>query len=405
MPTEDVSELVACPDCGALYRRAAVVPGQKARCRRCGRVLYRGARLNAERLLALIAAALIVLVIANSAPIVDLRVQGIGNAATLTGSILALWADGRWLVAALVAATTLVFPLLDLLALGAALLLLRRNPASALAAWLLRLLRTVRPWGMVEVFMLGVLVALVKLSHMAEIHPGVALWAFAALTVLFAAILSYDLRGLWEARPVAPRAPLPAEAALVPCPVCGLVGPPAPHCPRCGAAVPARKHASLPRTWAFLLAGAILYVPANVLPIMRTSAIGGAESDTIMSGIVYFWTSGSPDLAVLIFFVSIFIPMAKIGSLTMLLLTVRRGSPRGKRRRTVLYRIVEFVGRWSMLDVFVVALMVGLVRFGALAAIDAGPGAAAFGAVVVLTMLAAHEFDPRLLWDTEDTHD
>jgi len=404
MPVEDASDLIACPDCGALYRHAPVAPGEKARCRRCGRVLYRGARLDAERLLALVVAALIVLVIANSAPIVDLRVQGIANSTTLAGSIGALWADGRILVAALVAATTLLFPLLDLCALAAALLLLRRDPASGLAARLLRTLQAVRPWGMIEVFMLGVLVALVKLSHMAEIRPGIALWAFAALTVLFAAILSFDLRGLWAVRPVAP-APPPAAAPLVPCHVCGLVTAPVPHCPRCGAPVHARKPASLTRTWAFLLAGAILYIPANVLPIMRTSSLGGAESDTIMSGIVYFWTSGSPDLAALIFFVSIFIPMAKIGSLTMLLLTVGRGSPRGKRRRTVLYRIVEFVGRWSMLDVFVVALMVGLVRFGALAAIDAGPGAAAFGAVVVLTMLAAHDFDPRLLWESEVPHD
>lgn len=193
---------------------------------------------------------------------------------------------------------------------------------------------------------------------------------------------------------------------LVACETCGLVSDPRgahrPQCPRCGAALHRRKPNALARTWALLIAAAILYVPANLLPVMTTKTLFRTTSDTIMSGIVYFWKSGSPDLAILIFAVSIFIPIAKIGCLALLALAARRGAARGLRQRATVYRIVDFVGRWSMLDIFVVTMTVGMVRFRSLATIDAEPGAAAFGAVVVLTMIAAHSFDPRLIWDSSE---
>ena len=171
------------------------------------------------------------------------------------------------------------------------------------------------------------------------------------------------------------------------------------RCPRCGAALSPRKPDSLSRTWAFLLAGMILYLPANLLPVMETRSLFGHQSDTILSGVVYFWTTGSQGLAALIFSVSILVPLLKMGTLLVLLVSVHRRSPDSRQERGHLFRVVEAVGRWSMLDVFVVALMVGLVHFGSVAVIEAGPGAASFGAVVVLTMLAAHSFDPRLIWD------
>lgn len=195
-------------------------------------------------------------------------------------------------------------------------------------------------------------------------------------------------------------------AGLIACETCGLVSDPGhgrrPQCPRCGALLHHRKPDSLKRTWALLIAAAILYIPANLLPVMTTTTLFRTTSDTIMSGIVYFWKSGSPDLAILIFTVSIFIPIAKIGCLALLALAARRGVANGLRERAVMYRIVDFVGRWSMLDIFVVTMTVGMVRFRALATIDAEPGAAAFGAVVVLTMIAAHSFDPRLIWDSSE---
>lgn len=178
------------------------------------------------------------------------------------------------------------------------------------------------------------------------------------------------------------------------------------RCPCCGAAARPRKADSLSHTWALLIAAAILYVPANLLPVMQTSSLLGTSRDTIISGVVYFWTSGSRGLAVLIFTVSVAVPLVKLASLAVLAHSAGRGGA-DPHRLGRLYRAVELAGRWSMLDVFVIALMVGMVRFRALAVIEAGPGTAAFGAVVVLSMLAAASFDPRLLWDArgEAPHD
>lgn len=170
-------------------------------------------------------------------------------------------------------------------------------------------------------------------------------------------------------------------------------------CARCGARLHVRKRDSIGRTWALLVAAAILYIPANLLPIMDTSSLFGSQQDTIMSGIVFLWTTGSWPLALLVFFASIMVPLLKIIVLMGLLITVQRRSTWRPRRRARLYRLIEFVGRWSMLDIYVVTILVALVQIQSLATIKAGPGAVAFGAVVVLTLIAAMTFDPRLIWD------
>jgi paraquat-inducible protein A len=171
------------------------------------------------------------------------------------------------------------------------------------------------------------------------------------------------------------------------------------QCPRCGASLHLRKPASLQRTWALLLAAAVCYVPANVLPVMRVTSFGQVASDTIMSGVVYFLTHDMWPLAVVVFVASIFVPVLKLAVLSFLVISVQRGSSWRPVERTRLYRITEAIGRWSMVDIFAITILVALVRLGNLASIDAGPGAVFFGAVVVITMLAAESFDPRLIWD------
>lgn len=198
-----------------------------------------------------------------------------------------------------------------------------------------------------------------------------------------------------------------AAAGLLLCQTCGQLSRAAPPwrqsvCARCGSALHARKPASLARTWAFLIAAAILYIPANTLPVMRSSSLFGAQQDTIWSGIVFLWLDGAWFLAVLVFVASIMVPLAKLLVLSSLVISVQLGAVRQPRLRTRLYRGIEFVGRWSMLDIYVVTLLVGLVQLQSIAAISAGPGAVAFGAVVVLTMLASLSFDPRLIWDAAD---
>jgi paraquat-inducible protein A len=201
-----------------------------------------------------------------------------------------------------------------------------------------------------------------------------------------------------------------ASLGLATCHACGLLSRvPRPahaaHCPRCGARVHLRKPDSVARAWALLLTASVLYVPANVLPIMHTGSLYGSQSDTIMSGIVYLWHAGSWDLAVIVFVASIVVPIAKIVAIAVLLVSVQRRSDWQPLQRARLYRWVEFVGKWSMLDVYVVALLATLVHFQGLASITAGAGAVAFGAVVVLTMFAAMAFDPRLIWEPVNASD
>src|SRR5258706_348240 len=207
--------------------------------------------------------------------------------------------------------------------------------------------------------------------------------------------------------------PAPVTAAslgLLVCHACGLLSRPAPRsheacCPRCGAHLHFRKPDSITRCWALLMTAVSLYIPANLLPMMHTSSLFGSQSDTIMSGVVYFLTSGSWYLALIIFFASIMVPLLKMIALALLLVTAQLHSHWQQDQRARLYRLVEFVGRWSMLDIYVVAVIVALVQLQGLATIQPGPGAVAFGAVVVLTMFAAMAFDPRLIWDpVEKTH-
>jgi len=174
------------------------------------------------------------------------------------------------------------------------------------------------------------------------------------------------------------------------------------RCPRCGARLHDRKPNSISRTWALVLAAFVFYIPANVLPITIVISLGKVQSDTIMSGVIYFIQTGMWPIALVIFLASIFIPLLKLLILTFLLISVQRKSSWRRRDRTRLYRITEIIGRWSMVDIFVVTILVALVHMGGLATIHAGPGAIFFGAVVVITIFAAMGFDPRLIWDTEE---
>lgn len=191
---------------------------------------------------------------------------------------------------------------------------------------------------------------------------------------------------------------------LVSCETCRLLARPANaqesgYCPRCGEKLESRRHASIQTTWALLIAAAICYVPANALPVLSTTALGSTEDDTILGGVVFLYTSGSWPLALLVLIASIMIPLGKIISLMYLLISIQRRSFMSNRERTRLYRLVTFIGRWSMLDVFVDTFTVALVQLSPLMSVAPGPGIVFFAAVVVLTMLAAESLDPRLIWD------
>jgi len=206
--------------------------------------------------------------------------------------------------------------------------------------------------------------------------------------------------------------PTALDKSLLSCHSCHLLcQAPAVHgkqkaiCPRCGAVLHQRKPNSLSRTWALVIAAFIFYIPANVLPITTVISLGKAQSDTIMSGVIYFILTGMWPIALVIFIASIFVPLVKLLILTFLLISVQRKWQWRPKDRTRLYRITEAIGRWSMTDIFVVTILVALVKLGALATIEAGPGAIFFAAVVVTTIFAAMSFDPRLIWDSMETND
>jgi paraquat-inducible protein A len=175
-------------------------------------------------------------------------------------------------------------------------------------------------------------------------------------------------------------------------------------CPRCGSEVLPRKRESIQQTWALVLASIVFYIPANLLPMMHVHTFAGTQSDTIMSGVIYFIESGSYLIGAVIFIASILVPVLKILILIYLLLSVQRGSARNRLERRRLYVLTEVIGRWSMVDVYVVSIMIALVHFGGLTEIRAGTGAVFFLLVVVVTMIAAMRFDPRLIWDSPKEH-
>lgn len=204
---------------------------------------------------------------------------------------------------------------------------------------------------------------------------------------------------------MSPTAITAMQRGLQSCEGCGLLSRPTPgsdegRCPRCGESLEFRKRASFQRTWAYVIGAAICYVPANVLPVLTTTTAAGAESDTIMQGVVLLWSPTGWPLSIIVLVASIIIPSAKILAIAYLLITAQRGSAANNEQRIRLYRMVAFVGRWSMVDVFVDTFTAALIQLQPLMSVEPGPGLIFFAAVVVLTMLAVESFDPRLIWDS-----
>lgn len=198
------------------------------------------------------------------------------------------------------------------------------------------------------------------------------------------------------------------DAGLLQCRVCSaLLKPPASlgrfdqmHCPRCGAPLRRQGHNnSVEVTWALLIAAAVLYIPANLLPVMSVYMLGQGQPDTIISGVLHLLEAGQWPLALIVFVASIFVPLLKLFAMAFLLISIQRKSRWRPHERMRLYKVTEYIGRWSMVDVFVIAILAGLVQFGTLARIEANAGAFSFAAVVVLTMFAAHTLDEHLIWD------
>jgi len=407
--------VVACHDCGLLHRVRSLPEHGAARCVRCGAVLYREKPNSLERSLILTCAALILFVVAHTFPFLSFELEGREQISTLFTGVIGLWQGGMWAIAALVFAAASLVPLLKLASSLYVLLPLHFGHRPPGLAPVFRAIEILHPWAMMEVYLLAVIVAYVKLSDLAQLEFGIAAFAFVGLiVVMIAAEAALDPRQVWERiGPQASGARLTQRSGsnLLSCHSCDqlceasrLPRHAEAHCPRCGAALHRRKPNSLARTWALVITAMILYIPANVLPVMTVISFGEGEADTILSGVKALIAAGMLPVALLVFFASITVPVLKILGLIYLLISVQRGSRWRPRDRTVLYRIVEAVGRWSMVDIFMISILVALVSLGEIATIEPGRGATAFAAVVVLTMIAAMSFDPRLIWDAQEDH-
>jgi paraquat-inducible protein A len=406
------AHLRQCRDCGLISAVPEVPPGRDARCPRCDRVLRRGQRGSRDRVLACAIGGLWFYLVAIMAPFMTVETIGRFRQSTLFTGPATLERSGLWEVGLLVLLATVVLPAVELIALIVVLIGLRlRNPPpwlSLVFQWLERL----APWAMVEVYFIGVFVAYTRLVGIVHVDIGMAAYALIGLMLTTVAIdATLDPDAVWAtlARKGATAArygravlvDMSRPPRMIGCHVCHAVSHarPGAACFRCGARLRMRRPDSVNRTWALLIAAAILYVPANLYPVMHVIQLGREQSYTILGGVRELVEAGLWPLAALVFIASIVVPLLKLGALLIMLTATHRQSATSLFDRTRLYRVIGVIGRWSMIDIFMVSILVGLVRFGVVSRITSDVGAACFAAVVILTMLATETFDPRLMWD------
>jgi len=344
-------DLVACGSCDWLHYRTIIEKGSRASCSRCGHELYTRKPFSIDRVLAAALAGVVFLLLSLVLPFLSLSQAGITSSISVLDAVDALWAsDMKWLCVMAVGMIILL-PLVRLSLLIWVMFRLRFRlgvlPSMRVA---MRWAEKLEPWAMAEIFMVGVVVSLVKIADLASLTVGLAFWS----------------------------------------------------CRLCGASVRSRKRHSLQRTWAFLIVGLMAYIPANLYPILITTSFSGNTSDTIISGVIALAQSGSIFVAVVVFVASILIPVTKFVIIVGLALSLHFQWNMSQKTRQTLHRVTEFIGRWSMIDVFVVAVLAGIIQLGAILTIEPGVGINAFALSVVFTMFSATSLDPRLIWDNDN---
>ncbi|PNQ59263.1 paraquat-inducible protein A [Vibrio sagamiensis] len=413
-------QLIACAECGLVVHIPIIKPSQSAHCPQCQYSLTKIYARPYQGVIAISIASLVALILSLSFPFMSFSVQGITQQITLLHAAKMLAEFHNILLGGLLLVTVLVLPALYISLILFMHLWAARSPRlplskrlAMLARILCKILFHIKPWLMVDVFLIGVLVSLIKISALASVSMGGAFWAFCAYAVLVVkCITMVDKSWLWGH--FIPIKKIPnvhaGESHLshnhIGCHTCHQINPinsgKVRLCLRCRSPLNLYDpKINLQKSWALLLASAILYLPANLYPMMYTVSLGYSQGSTILEGVILLWQLKSYPVAAVIFFASIFIPMAKMLTLSWLYYNAQRTSyliPEESLSRLKIYRITELIGRWSMIDIFVVAILVALVQLQNFMAIFPGPAALSFAAVVILTMLSAMTFDPRILW-------
>jgi paraquat-inducible protein A len=373
---------------------------QLAECGRCGRVLAGPATGHVGTPLALCAAATLLFIPSLLAPLLVVSTFGAQRVGWLSSTATGLWHDGFPSLALLVGLFSIVLPVGFLLLLIWVLASLHFGRGTRLGS-LFRWIKHLRPWVMAEVYLVGCFVSYSRIKVVASVDITTGGWFLLAATfVMLFALIQLDERTVWEM--LQPQKAGGRGGDTIGCTVCDLIVPAEDagrHCPRCGATLQLRKPHSIERTAALVMAGYMLYIPANTLPVLTTVRFGREEHNTILSGVLELIQNDLWPLAVIVFTASIILPLVKLLGLTWMLLETRRGSSHFLVGRTRFYRLIDAIGRWSNIDVFAVAMLVAILQFGALTAVHAGNGLIAFAAVVIITMIATMVFDTRLMWD------
>ena len=401
--------MLACEHCDKLLLIPELGSGERATCTRCGETADLHIERRFERAMAFSSAALVLFACALYFPFLGMAVSGVSSTMSLLEAGLGLCRNGDALLGIAVLGMVVVAPVIMMVA---TLVLAATARSGSDRPWrraLARVFHEIEYWNMADVFFLGVLVCLVKITAMARVEFGPSFWAYVA-----AAVCAWVALHSIDARAVLPAVPLrnenvdmegtAADSGLAACHVCRtLVDAEESHaCPLCGAACHVRTPASIQRTLAWLVTSVVLYVPANLLPMTQTTTLGRVSESTVAGSAVDMWHHGSYAVSLVIFIASMVIPILKMLAITRLSWAVGLGRTKNREKLARLYTLTEAVGRWSMVDVFVVALLVALIQIGSVLTIRPGAAALAFTGVVVCTMLSARSFDPRLLWDEQE---
>ena len=409
-------QLRECPGCGLFQIVPAMAANMRSDCERCGTPLRATRADPTGHCLALTFTSLVLFAILWLSMLMKVSTAGIVHETTLLSGPAELVRHGLWPLAIAVSFTTALAPLIKFAGTLYVLVGLRMRTVPPNLRGVFLISRRMGTWAMLEVLLLGVFVAYTKLGDLVTIELGPAVYALGVLTVVIVwAELALDPQAVWEEierrgqthAPMPPLAPVEYRPGAAGCEECNLVCVPAEHdgrCPRCGARIHERKPDSLSRTLALVIAGAVLYIPANVYPVLTVIQLGAGQPSTIMGGVEELVSSKMYPLALLVFFASVLVPLFKlIGLIGMISATALAGTAEKAgvllRQRTRLYFIVAWIGRGSMVDIFMESLLGALVQFGRAVTIDPGMGALAFCAVVIVTIFAAEAFDPRLMWD------
>ena len=398
----------ACPSCDLVIEIPHLSAKQVAICPHCNTKLSASQANQDSMVVALSLSAIVMLLSSMFYPFLSFTSSGITQTITLPDAARILFNYDNEFLGLFIDTSIIGLPLLLLvLIIPLHLGLLKALPYQ----WGKRLLKitfALEPWIMSEIFLIGVMVSMVKIMSMADIEFGVSFWAYSAFVICYvAATAKLNKHTLWQQlkEPEYIEQTQPNTRAidqgLRACHVCGQLCT-TEICSRCDSKTYSRNPFSVQKAAAWLLTSVACYIPANVYPIMYTTSLGDETPSTIIGGVMILWNSGSYPIAMIIFLASVVVPLAKALILSFLCFMVMRPANRQTKSYTRIYQLTEFIGKWSMIDVFVVAILVALVQLGNLMSVTPGIGTIFFTTMVICQMLAAHAFDPRLLWDNPD---